>query len=503
MLNRKIILRTCAARIIILCSLLVSFKSESFAQCTFTKLIPEYIPKGAIPGNDIPGLPHDFVTGQLKFFPAEYYSNPTKKFPVIIFFHGWGAMANGDPNDLCKIVPDMLYALPWNIENNRFPDPYNYNGTNYSFIVLIPQYRGYWDPWHFDKQIDAYLNWVLPQYRIDPDRIYLTGASAGSNLVIDYISSSEAHAKRIAAAAVSSLCYRIDQQVPSGAANIAAGKVPTWFLHCSTDASTNCNISVPTDWVNQINAQPDKVAPRFTVLNPRGPGQNNPLDSLLYCRGNAHETWGAMYYPPAPDRVLTPNFFDWNLQYSLAESLPVTLKDFSLRPVNGRVQLRWTTVSEYNNLQFSIERAGADQKFQKIATIPGKGTTNEAQSYEFTDNQPLENLNYYRLVQKDIDGKEKIYDAKRIMIRRDGKSLVTVSSNPFTTELSAFVTVQYAQQVRLSITDMNGKIWANLNGRYSAGSAEVSLPVAGLPRGVYLLRASGDGLSSVVKIIKQ
>ncbi|MBO9636161.1 MAG: T9SS type A sorting domain-containing protein, partial [Chitinophagaceae bacterium] len=104
---------------------------------------------------------------------------------------------------------------------------------------------------------------------------------------------------------------------------------------------------------------------------------------------------------------------------------------------------------------------------------------------------------------KDIDGRERLYDAKRIMIRRDGKSLVTVSSNPFTTELSAFVTVQHAQQVRLSITDMNGKIWANLNGRYSAGSAEVSLPVASLPRGVYLLRASGDGLSSVVKIIKQ
>lgn len=503
MLNRKFVFRACAARLILFCALSISWAAGSYGQCTFNKLIPQYFPMGSIPGNNIPGYPHDFITGQLRFMPAEYASNPTKKFPVIIYFHGWGAMANGDPNDLCKIVPDMPYAIPWNIENNRFPDPYNYNGTNYSFIVLIPQYRGYWDPWHFDTQIDAYINWAISQYRIDPDRIYLTGASAGANLVVDYISSSVAHAERIAGASIASLCYRIDQQIPSGAANIAAGKVPTWFLHCSTDQSSNCEFSVPSNWVNQVNAQPDKVAPRFTVLNPRGGGQNNPLDSLLFCRGFAHETWVAMYYPPAPDRVLTPNFYDWNLQYSRAAPLPVNLKDFSLKAINGKVELKWITASENNNLQFRIERAGADQRYQQLSVVPGKGTTNEEQYYSYTDNQPLENINYYRLVQKDIDGREKVYDAKRIMIRKDGRSLVTVSSNPFTTELSAFVTVQHAQQVRLIITDMNGKIWVNTNARYGAGTAEVNLPVSVLPRGVYLLKASGDGISSVVKVIKQ
>lgn len=507
MLNRLLILRSNAARIILLCGLILIQTTGSIAQippCNLTKFQKEYIPTGAIPGNDIhPQIPHDFVTGHLKYFPAEYYTNPTKKFPVIIYFPGWGATAVGDPNDLCTIITDMPTAIPWNIENNRFPEPFNYNGTNYSFIVLAPQYRGYGAPWHYDKQIDAYLNWVLPQYRIDTDRIYLTGASAGANLVLDYISSSVAHAERIAGAAVSSLCYRVDQQIPSGAANIAVGKVPVWFLHCSTDNSSNCEISTPTGWINQINAQPDKIAPRVTILNPRGPGQNNPLDSLLYCRGFAHETWGALYYPPAPERVITPNFFEWNLQYSRAGTLPVTLKDFSVRAVNGKVQLKWITTSEKDNLQFTIERAGADQRYQKLAVVPGKGTTDLEQHYEYTDHQPLENLNYYRLVQKDIDGREKIIDAKRIMIRKDGKSLVSVSSNPFTTELSAFITVQHAQQVRLVISDMNGKIWANVHGRYASGSSEVNLPVSSLPKGVYLLKASGDGLSSVVKVIKQ
>ncbi|WP_164735555.1 T9SS type A sorting domain-containing protein [Pseudoflavitalea rhizosphaerae] len=461
---------------------------------------------GTIPGNNIPGNPfHDFITGQLKYFPAEFSANPTKKYPVIIYLHGHSAQSNGGANDLCLILSDMEYTIPWNIENNRFPEPFNYNGTDYNFIVLCPQFRGYGDPYHFNNQLDAYITWILgqSQYQIDPDRIYLTGASAGANLVVDYISSSVEHAERIAAATLPSLCYRVDQQVlgVNGPAVIAEAQLPTWFMQCSTDGNP-CQISVPTDWVNGINAQPEKVTPRFTVLNPN-PGNIPFGDSLLYCRGWAHLTWGAMYYPPQPSGTFSPDFFTWNLQHSRASTLPVKLKDFSLKAVNGKVQLKWTTSSEEDNLQFTVERAGADQRFQKLSVIPGKGTTNLEQVYEYTDNQPLENLNYYRLVQKDIDGREKIFDAKRIMMRRDGKSLVTVSSNPFTTELSAFVTVQHAQQVRLSITDMSGKVWANINGRYTSGSSEVSLPVGNLPKGVYLLKATGDGISSVVKIIKR
>jgi predicted esterase len=504
MLIRKLIYRSNAARTLLLFALLLASASGINAQCTFTKFIQEYIPKGTIPGNEIhPAIPHDFITGQLKYFPAEYNASPTKKFPVIIYLHGQSAQADGNSNDLCKILTDMNYTIPWNLENNRFPEPYNYNGTDYSFIVICPQFRGYGDPYRFSNQIDAYLNWLLPQYRIDPDRIYLTGASAGANLVADYISSSIERAEKIAAASIASLCYPVSQQTAPGPANIAAAKLATWFIQCSSDPSP-CQISIPTTWVDQINSQPGAVAPRFTTLNPYpGPSPYPFLDSLLYCRAWTHETWLAMHYPPAPSRVITPNFYEWNLQYSRAAVLPVTLKNFSLQSINGKVQLKWITTSETNNLQFTIERAGADQRYQKLSVIPGKGTTSLEQVYEFTDNQPLENLNYYRLVQKDIDGREKIFDAKRIMVRRDGKSLVTVSSNPFTTGLSAFVTLQQAQQVRLVITDMNGKIWSNINARYTSGSTEVNLPVSNLPRGVYLLKASGDGLSSVLKIIKQ
>lgn len=502
MLIRKLIHRTNAARTLLLCALLMASASSINAQCTFTKLIPEIIPKGTIPGNVIhPAIPHDFITGQLKYFPAEYSTNPTKKFPVIIYLHGKDAQSDDNPNPLCKILTDMNYTIPWNLENNRLPEPFNYNGTDYSFIVICPQFRGYDAPYRFSNQLDAYLEWLLPQYRIDRERIYLTGASAGANLVADYISSSVERAEKIAAASISSLCYPVSQQTAPGPENIAAAQLPTWFIQCSADGSP-CEVSIPTTWVNEINAQPEKVAPRFTVLNPN-PGNIPVGDSLLYCRGWAHETWPAMYYPPQPSGTLTPDFFSWNLQYSRAAALPVTLKDFSLKSVNGKVQLKWITTSETNNLQFTIERAGADQRYQKLTIIPGKGTTNLEQVYEYTDDQPLENLNYYRLVQKDIDGREKIFDAKRIMIRRDGKSLITVSSNPFTTGLSAFVTLQQAQQVRLIITDMNGKVWSTINARYTSGSTEVNLPVGNLPRGVYLLKASGDGLSSVIKIIKQ
>ncbi|MBO9636088.1 MAG: hypothetical protein J7578_23495, partial [Chitinophagaceae bacterium] len=63
MLNRKLVFRACAARTLLLCALFISAAAGSYAQCTFNKLIPQYFPMGSIPGNNIPGYPHDFITG--------------------------------------------------------------------------------------------------------------------------------------------------------------------------------------------------------------------------------------------------------------------------------------------------------------------------------------------------------------------------------------------------------------------------------------------------------
>ncbi|MEJ2004031.1 MAG: hypothetical protein P8X57_03485, partial [Cyclobacteriaceae bacterium] len=39
-------------------------------------------------------------TGYLEYLPPDYYSNPTRKYPLMVFLHGKGERGNGSAADL-------------------------------------------------------------------------------------------------------------------------------------------------------------------------------------------------------------------------------------------------------------------------------------------------------------------------------------------------------------------------------------------------------------------
>jgi len=86
-------------------------------------------------------------------------------------------------------------------------------------------------------------------------------------------------------------------------------------------------------------------------------------------------------------------------------SLPVELLSFEAVQQEEAVLLSWTTASELNNDFFSLQRGADPQHFETIAEIAGAGTSENMQSYTFTDARPLNGRAYYRLMQTDFDGK--------------------------------------------------------------------------------------------------
>ncbi|NOX17095.1 MAG: exo-alpha-sialidase, partial [Chlorobi bacterium] len=94
--------------------------------------------------------------------------------------------------------------------------------------------------------------------------------------------------------------------------------------------------------------------------------------------------------------------------YRIEESaLPVELISFSAQVNNdGDVLLNWTTASETNNKGFQVERKKEKEEsiWENITFVEGSGTTSEAKSYSYED-QNLEHGKYfYRLKQIDFDG---------------------------------------------------------------------------------------------------
>ncbi|MFN0104671.1 MAG: prolyl oligopeptidase family serine peptidase [Bryobacteraceae bacterium] len=97
------------------------------------------------------------------YVPREY--SPERSWPVILFLHGAGESgANG--------ITQTLIGLPAAIRRNpeRFPA-----------IVVMPQsspQRQWIDPLEQDSALAA-LDAALKEFRVDADRVYLTGLSKG------------------------------------------------------------------------------------------------------------------------------------------------------------------------------------------------------------------------------------------------------------------------------------------------------------------------------------
>jgi poly(3-hydroxybutyrate) depolymerase len=97
-------------------------------------------------------------TDYLVYLPDGYY-RPFGRWPLILALHGSGAV--GDEIDRVR-----REGLPRRLEERRA----------IPFIVVAPQSSRYgWDVEALDRLLDE----VLRQYRVDADRVYLTGHSMG------------------------------------------------------------------------------------------------------------------------------------------------------------------------------------------------------------------------------------------------------------------------------------------------------------------------------------
>ncbi len=126
-------------------------------------------------------------------------------------------------------------------------------------------------------------------------------------------------------------------------------------------------------------------------------GINIPNGSTIYFRFNDANAAGA-------DDMTGIDDFSVSMPI-----IPVELLDFKAQKENQAVKLLWSTATELNNAYYTIERSENGKSFEKIGEISGYGNSNVLKSYQFMDEKPMSNVNYYRLRQVDFDGKETVY----------------------------------------------------------------------------------------------
>jgi hypothetical protein len=116
--------------------------------------------------------------------------------------------------------------------------------------------------------------------------------------------------------------------------------------------------------------------------------------------------------------------------------VPVELASFLAMEYQGEVALEWVTATETNNYGFDIQRkTQADQDWEKIGFVEGKGTSTTPHKYTFSDDHISIGTYYYRLKQIDFDGSFELSDEIFIEIQSPNAfALYQNYPNPFNPE---------------------------------------------------------------------
>ncbi|HPN39466.1 MAG TPA: immune inhibitor A, partial [Melioribacteraceae bacterium] len=185
-------------------------------------------------------------------------------------------------------------------------------------------------------------------------------------------------------------------------------------------------------------------------------------------------------------------------------ALPVELISFNANTIsNGVIEVTWTTATEENNLGFDLERSFDGTNFNKIAFIPGNGTTTELKKYLFTDNVDLNGKVYYRLRQIDYSG---LFSYSSIVVLNNNLSynfgLEQNYPNPFNPTTNISFSLKEAGMVTLSVYNILGEKVADLlNENLSLGKYSITFDANkyGLNSGVYFIKLQVEDKFNAIK----
>ncbi len=177
--------------------------------------------------------------------------------------------------------------------------------------------------------------------------------------------------------------------------------------------------------------------------------------------------------------------FSGSLSYALPP-LPVTLTRLSAKPSTRGVQLDWTTASETKNAGFSVERSIDGKRWESLGFVSGFGESRQLRDYSFLDQAAAKGVNYYRLVQRDLDGEEALSDIVSAQVADLVGGLRVLSAQP----AHASAELLNASEVDLDVEFFSPSGQGLQTLRISAGASN-TLDLGALPAGVYHLRAGG------------
>ena len=208
---------------------------------------------------------------------------------------------------------------------------------------------------------------------------------------------------------------------------------------------------------------------------------NYPLGLITNLEGDL-QTEGRVYLSTWGRGVFYGDILQAPLRVEFSELLKATR-------IEEDALLTWATASEVNHDRFEVgrmvmasNRTAGD--FEPIGTVASAGNATTTQRYHYTDREPGQGVNCYRLRSLDLDGSFEYSNVA--CVRFDEPGTVRVFPNPSRGSLEIVID-QPNGLVTVALNDITGRLLLSKN---TGLDGRLTLDLSHLQNGVYLLRAN-------------
>jgi len=182
--------------------------------------------------------------------------------------------------------------------------------------------------------------------------------------------------------------------------------------------------------------------------------------------------------------------------------IPVEFTSFTASVSGSSVILNWSTATELNNSGFEILRSTQQDVWEKIAFVPGNGTTTEIHYYAFEDENLDARMYSYKLKQIDFDGSFEYSNVVYVDVTIPAQFELSQNyPNPFNPSTTIKFAIPEATMVTLTVFNALGEEVALLVDRFMEnGIHEVNFEAVGLNSGMYFYRIQAGDFTQVKKM---
>lgn len=423
--------------------------------------------------------------GFYEYLPQGYDPGGTETYPLLIFCHGSGESGNGDATELSRLViPGKgLAAL---LNTGSFPTSFTVASQTFRFIILCPQFT----PWPSLSagDIDAVISYATTHYKVNSNRIYLTGLSMGGGMTWEYAAASTTNSGKLAA--IVPICGAVPDGMggylttpdAAKARNITNTNLPVWATHNQGDNVVP--VSYTTNYVDDINAAP---APTPTAKK-----------TIFTSWTDAHDAWTQTYDPAFTESGM--NIYQWMLQYQRSfSSLPVSVSNYrAFVSAPEEVTVQWSTKEELNNDHFTVEWSADGIHFSTLATLPPH---TEPGNYSYTDRHAVAGDNFYRLSETEKNGQTRYFDVLKVTLASAPGRVIT-APNPVASNLVLKLRGVQEGALSISLLSASGTMLQHWNKNISGQEGRYEFNLSAFPRGIYLLHIRGKGIDETRRVVR-